>query len=183
LHDTSFSAVTARTTPSTPSSTAQSFTHAPRLHSCKASSRACLSWSGASSPLPSSFPVLLLHPASQPNSLSSDIDRATSNETLAGGADLDDALKSFFPALTNATLAAYDNVQYPLSKFDNVSQQIRVGTGESTVRCAVRAISPFSLALHLSFSLTRVSGRLDASLRFWIGDAASWSESTYEWTG
>ena len=62
--------------------------------------------------------------------------RATSNETLSGGTNLTAPLKTFFPDLTATDLAQFEQ-QYPISAFDNVSQQIRVGTGESELRCAV----------------------------------------------
>lgn len=65
---------------------------------------------------------------------------ATSNETLSGGSDLDTPLKAFFPALAQADLAEYNQV-YALSKFDNASQQIRVATGESELRCAVEIMA------------------------------------------
>ncbi|PSS34240.1 hypothetical protein PHLCEN_2v1750, partial [Hermanssonia centrifuga] len=64
---------------------------------------------------------------------------ATSNETLSGGTDLDSALHAFFPGLTAADLAAYDE-QYRLSQFEDASQQVRVGTGESELRCAAEII-------------------------------------------
>ena len=65
---------------------------------------------------------------------------ATSNETLSSGDDLDSALQAYFPGLTQADLSEYNDV-YAVSNFDNSSQQFRVATGESDVRCAVRCLT------------------------------------------
>ncbi|EKM56690.1 uncharacterized protein PHACADRAFT_27481 [Phanerochaete carnosa HHB-10118-sp] len=65
---------------------------------------------------------------------------ATSNESLSLGAtSLNSGLQTFFPALTQADLAEFNQV-YAVSNFDNSSQQIRVGTGESELRCAAEII-------------------------------------------
>ena len=72
---------------------------------------------------------------------------ATSNETLSIDwaareipLDLHANLKAFFPALTNETLAEYDEVYAP-HHFANASQRVRYATGESELRCAVRGTS------------------------------------------
>lgn len=63
--------------------------------------------------------------------------RATSNESLSSGTNLSSSLKSFFPLLSSTEDLTEFNAVYPLSAFDNATQQTRVGTGESELRCAV----------------------------------------------
>ncbi|KAI0826129.1 alpha/beta-hydrolase [Irpex lacteus] len=64
---------------------------------------------------------------------------ATSNETLSGGTNLTAALKATFPGLTTTDLTQFAQ-HYPLSDFDSVEQQVRVGTGESQLRCATEIL-------------------------------------------
>lgn len=64
---------------------------------------------------------------------------STSNESLSGGTDLHGALRTFFPALTNAQLATYDQVYAP-QNFASDAQRFTVATGESELICAVRAL-------------------------------------------
>ncbi|KAI0342405.1 alpha/beta-hydrolase [Trametopsis cervina] len=64
---------------------------------------------------------------------------ATSNETLSSGTNITAPLKSLFPALTSTDLEQFVQ-QYPLSDFDSVSQQVRVATGESGLRCAAEIL-------------------------------------------
>ncbi|KIP09951.1 hypothetical protein PHLGIDRAFT_66574 [Phlebiopsis gigantea 11061_1 CR5-6] len=61
---------------------------------------------------------------------------ATSNETLSFTVDMDTGLKAFFPLLSPTDLDQFNEV-YPLSAFPNASDQLRLGTGESELKCAV----------------------------------------------
>lgn len=79
-------------------------------------------------------------------------DRATSNESLSSGTNLSSSLRSFFPLLSADDLTEF-NAVYPLSAFDNATQQTRVGTGESELRCAVS-----SSRISMMFALIDVFG-------------------------
>ncbi|RPD61550.1 alpha/beta-hydrolase [Lentinus tigrinus ALCF2SS1-7] len=59
---------------------------------------------------------------------------STSNETLSGGSNITEALKAYFPELTQTDLEQYLKV-YPASDFDSDAQRFQVATGESDVIC------------------------------------------------
>ncbi|TBU39675.1 alpha/beta-hydrolase [Dichomitus squalens] len=59
---------------------------------------------------------------------------STSNETLSGGDNITQALKEYFPGLTQTDLQQFLEV-YPESDFDNATQRFEVATGEPDVRC------------------------------------------------
>ncbi|RDX42859.1 alpha/beta-hydrolase [Lentinus brumalis] len=59
---------------------------------------------------------------------------STSNETLSGGSNITEALKDYFPQLTQTDLEQYLKV-YPASDFDSDAQRFQVATGESDVIC------------------------------------------------
>ena len=66
--------------------------------------------------------------------------RATSDEDQDVGPQLNASLTDFFPLLDNDDLAQYA-VQYPLTSFTGLRQQIIVVMGDSTLKCAVRVPS------------------------------------------
>ncbi|KAI0718594.1 alpha/beta-hydrolase [Cerioporus squamosus] len=59
---------------------------------------------------------------------------STSNETLSDGTNITEALKDYFPQLTQTDLEQYLKV-YPASDFDSDAQRFQVATGESDVIC------------------------------------------------
>ncbi|PIL29185.1 hypothetical protein GSI_09234 [Ganoderma sinense ZZ0214-1] len=73
---------------------------------------------------------------------------STSNETLSGGSNITQALKAYFPGLTQTDLDQYLEV-YPSSDFSNETQRFAVATGESDVRCA-RSIIGLAAAKRLT---------------------------------
>ena len=58
---------------------------------------------------------------------------STSNETLSGGSNITQALKEYFPSLTQSDIQQFLAV-YPESDFDNATQRFEVATGEPDVR-------------------------------------------------
>ena len=60
---------------------------------------------------------------------------STSNETLSDGSNITEALKEYFPELTQADLEQFLEV-YPASDFDSDAQRFQVATGEPDVICA-----------------------------------------------
>lgn len=59
---------------------------------------------------------------------------AVSNETLANGASIPEALKSYFPELTDAEIDDLVAL-YPASDFVSTDQQTRTALGDPSVRC------------------------------------------------
>ncbi|KIJ63651.1 hypothetical protein HYDPIDRAFT_29443 [Hydnomerulius pinastri MD-312] len=64
---------------------------------------------------------------------------STSNETLSGGTNISEALKAYFPALTETDIQEFLAL-YPLSDYDSPSQQFQVATGEPDVICGREAM-------------------------------------------
>ncbi|EGO01057.1 hypothetical protein SERLA73DRAFT_179100 [Serpula lacrymans var. lacrymans S7.3] len=64
---------------------------------------------------------------------------STSNETLSGGTNITEALKAYFPLLTDADLQEFLAL-YPLSDYESASQQFQVATGEPDVICGREAM-------------------------------------------
>ncbi|XP_006458978.1 hypothetical protein AGABI2DRAFT_200866 [Agaricus bisporus var. bisporus H97] len=60
---------------------------------------------------------------------------ATSNETLANGADIASAARSFFPSLTDDGVQAIEEA-YPISSFASEELRQETATGDISVRCA-----------------------------------------------
>ncbi|KAF8903688.1 alpha/beta-hydrolase [Gymnopilus junonius] len=61
---------------------------------------------------------------------------ATTNETLSGGDDIDAAMKTYFPSITDADISALLDL-YPLSDFASSEDlQFQTLTGDSELRCA-----------------------------------------------
>ena len=60
---------------------------------------------------------------------------STSNEPLSDGSNITEALKEYFPELTQADLEQFLEV-YPASDFDSDAQRLQVATGEPDVICA-----------------------------------------------
>ncbi|KAF7289183.1 Aldolase-II domain-containing protein [Mycena indigotica] len=66
---------------------------------------------------------------------------ATTNETLSGGSSIPDALKSFFPSMSNDD-ANKLVAAYPVSQFaDSTALQFQAATGESELKCARHVIA------------------------------------------
>ncbi|KAJ7194841.1 alpha/beta-hydrolase [Mycena pura] len=66
---------------------------------------------------------------------------STTNETLSGGSSITAALESFFPSMTNDSLAALI-AEYPVSEFsDSTALQFQAATGEPELLCARHVIA------------------------------------------
>ncbi|KIP05506.1 hypothetical protein PHLGIDRAFT_74148 [Phlebiopsis gigantea 11061_1 CR5-6] len=63
-----------------------------------------------------------------------------SNETLSTSPNMNASLSAFFPMLSPTDIAEYNGV-YPLSAYANTSEQARVATGESELRCAAEIMA------------------------------------------
>ena len=57
---------------------------------------------------------------------------------MSGAGTISSALQAFFPGLTQSDLAGFNEV-YAASNFGSSEEQFRTATGESELRCAVRA--------------------------------------------
>ncbi|KAF7289185.1 Aldolase-II domain-containing protein [Mycena indigotica] len=66
---------------------------------------------------------------------------ATTNETLSGGSSIPDALKSFFPSMSNDDANGLV-AEYPVAQFSNsTALQFQAATGESELKCARHIIA------------------------------------------
>ncbi|EIW79897.1 alpha beta-hydrolase, partial [Coniophora puteana RWD-64-598 SS2] len=65
---------------------------------------------------------------------------ATSNETLSSGTDIPSALKSFFPAITDADVGAIV-AAYPADDFTGAEQVMQFATGDAELRCGREVMS------------------------------------------
>ncbi|OCH92743.1 alpha/beta-hydrolase [Obba rivulosa] len=76
---------------------------------------------------------------------------STTNETLANGDTITSALKTYFPALTQADLNEFLE-QYPAQDFASETLRLQIATGEPSVRCARSIMGKSAAKLSQAFT-------------------------------